>query len=71
VRISNGTFIKQAGGIIYGSNESNALKNTATRGDGYGHAVYDSWSPTKKRNTTAGTGVTLDSRVTGTAGGWE
>jgi hypothetical protein len=65
----SGTFTKQSGGVIYGSNESNsALKNTATSGDNYGHAVYVSSSPTKKRNTTAGTGVTLNSS---TAGGWE
>jgi fibronectin type 3 domain-containing protein len=68
---ANGTFTKQAGGIIYGSNATSALKNTATSG---GHAVYVDSSPTPapaKRNTTAGTGVTLDSSKSGSAGGWE
>jgi hypothetical protein len=66
----SGTFTKQPGGIIYGSNASAALKNTATYGDSsYGHAVYVDYS--KKRNTTAGIGVTLDSSKTGAAGGWE
>jgi uncharacterized repeat protein (TIGR02543 family) len=71
VYISNGTFAKQSGGIIYGSNESSSLKNTATSGDSYGHAVYVNSSPTKIRNTTAGYGVTLDSSISGAAGGWE
>jgi hypothetical protein len=73
---SNGTFIKQqSGGTIYGSNESdNSLKNTATNGDSYGHAVYVSSSGGwfGKRNTTAGIGVTLDSTKTILeGGGWE
>jgi hypothetical protein len=67
----SGTFIKQAGGIIYGSDAGNTLKNTATRGDYYGHAVYIDKSPSKKRNSTAGSGGTLDSRLNGSAGGWE
>jgi hypothetical protein len=70
VYVSSGTFTKQSDGIIYGSNASNALKNTATRGDNYGHAIYVD-SPVKKRNTTAGVGVALDSEVSGSAGGWE
>jgi hypothetical protein len=65
-----GLFIKQSGGTIYGSN-GGTLKNTASIGDSYGHAVYVSSSPTKKRNTTAGTGVTLNSGVSGSSGGWE
>jgi hypothetical protein len=69
---SGGTFIKQSGGTIYGSNESDySLRNTATYGADYGHAVYVESSPVKIRNTTAGTGVTLDSAVSGSAGGWE
>jgi parallel beta-helix repeat protein len=68
---SNGTFTKQFGGVIYGSDTSNELKNTATDGDNYGHAAYVDSSPTKIRNTTAGTGVTLDSARDGAAGGWE
>jgi uncharacterized repeat protein (TIGR02543 family) len=68
---STGTFTKQAGGVIYGANASDSLKNTATSGNDYGHAVYVDSSPAKKRNTTAGTGVMLDSTKDGTAGGWE
>jgi uncharacterized repeat protein (TIGR02543 family) len=71
VYVSSGTFTKQSGGVIYGSNAGNTLENTATSGDSYGHAVYVSSSPAKKRNTTAGTGVALDSAVSGSAGGWE
>jgi hypothetical protein len=66
----NGTFTK-SGGIIYGSNASSTLKNTSTSGDSYGHAVYISDSQAKIRNSTAGSSVTLDSAVSGSAGGWE
>jgi hypothetical protein len=65
---SYGTFTKQPGGVIYGSNASSLLQNTASS-DSYGHAVYVSSS--KKRNTTAGEDVTLDSTQDGAAGGWE
>jgi uncharacterized repeat protein (TIGR02543 family) len=68
---SGGTFTKQSGGTIYGSNTDIALKNTAVYGDSYGHAVYVDISPAKKRNTTAGVGVTLDRTKGGAAGGWE
>jgi uncharacterized repeat protein (TIGR02543 family) len=66
---SSGTFIKQSGGVIYGSNASASLKNTA-RNDSYGHAVFVYSSPSKRRNSTAGTGVTLNSGVSGSNGGW-
>jgi uncharacterized repeat protein (TIGR02543 family) len=59
------TFTKLSGGTIYGANAGGTLANTAA--DGY--AVYV--SSDKKRNTTAGPGVTLDSSVSGSAGGWE
>jgi hypothetical protein len=62
-----GTFTK-TGGIIYGSNASAALKNTSTSGDSYGHVAYFSGSPSKKRNTTAGENVNLNS---GTTSDWE
>ncbi|MDR1175656.1 MAG: hypothetical protein LBK83_09350 [Treponema sp.] len=68
VCVGGGTFTKQPGGIIYGSNADSSLKNTAYGGN-YGYAVYVSSS--KKRNTTAGEGVTLDSTKDGAAGGWE
>jgi hypothetical protein len=66
---SGSTFTKQSGGTIYGSNESDSsLKNTAY--DNYcGHAVNAGAG--KKRNTTAGEGVALDSRLSGSDGGWE
>jgi hypothetical protein len=72
VYVNDGTFIKQSDGTIYGSDASSLLKNTATGGSNYGHAVYVATSPTtKKRNSTAGSGVTLNSGISGSAGGWE
>jgi hypothetical protein len=65
VFVNGGTFTK-TDGTIYGSNATDALKNTA--GNGIGHAVYVN-SGSKKRNNTAGTDVALDSAVTG--GTWE
>jgi uncharacterized repeat protein (TIGR02543 family) len=70
VCVGGGTFTK-SGGTIYGSNASSSLKNTATAGSSYGYAVFVNSSPTKKRNSTAGEGVTLDSATSGSAGGWE
>jgi hypothetical protein len=70
VYISYGMFTKQTGAVIYGSNAEDTLKNTATNGDSYGHAVYVEGSPAKIRNTTAGFSVTLDS-ASDAAGGWE
>jgi hypothetical protein len=64
-----GFFVKQPNGIIYGSNESSTLQNTATSGNG--HTAYVDSSPAKKCNTTAGTGITLDTRQNGSAGGWD
>jgi uncharacterized repeat protein (TIGR02543 family) len=62
VYVSNsGTFIKQSGGTVYGS-------NTAPSG---GRAVYVGTSPAKKRDSTAGSGVVLNSGISGSAGGWE
>ncbi|GHV92151.1 hypothetical protein AGMMS50268_26540 [Spirochaetia bacterium] len=59
-----GTFTK-TGGTIYGDNDTTNTppENTATLGaPGTGHAVYfSSSSGDKYRNTTAGTGVNLDS----------
>jgi uncharacterized repeat protein (TIGR02543 family) len=64
---SDSTFTKQSGGIIYGS-DGGAFKNTAVR-DSAGHAVYI--SNLRRRNTTAGVGVTLDSTKIRSDGGWE
>jgi hypothetical protein len=71
VYVVTGTFTKQSGGIIYGSDAGSALKNTADNGDGHAVYVHISISSYKKRNTTAGAGVTLDSEKDGAAGGWE
>jgi uncharacterized repeat protein (TIGR02543 family) len=68
VHTTGGTFIKQSGGVIYGSDTDSTWRNTATSGSSNGHAVYVSSSPAKKRNTTAGSGVTLNS---GTSSNWE
>jgi len=62
------TLTKTAG-IIYGLGASSTLQNTAYN-DNYGHAVYV-YASSKKRNTTAGETVTLDSAKSGAAGGWE
>jgi uncharacterized repeat protein (TIGR02543 family) len=70
VAVRGGTFTKQSGGTIYGSNASGTLKNTVSS-DSYGHAVFVESSPTKKRNRTADSGVTLNSATSGSAGGWE
>jgi hypothetical protein len=65
VYVSSGTFIKQSGGIIYGWDASDSLKNTAAS---RGHAVYV--SSAMQRNNTVGEGVFLDSGKSGSAGGW-
>jgi TolB-like protein len=67
---SSSTFTKQTDGVIYGSDANGTLKNTARDG---GHAVYvyREYSPDKRRNSTASVDVTLDSRISGSAGGWE
>jgi uncharacterized repeat protein (TIGR02543 family) len=65
VYVNGGTFTKESGGIIYGSNESEELKNTAHNMS----AVYVSWE--RQRLSTAGIDVILDSSKTGGLGGWE
>jgi hypothetical protein len=55
---SDGIFTKQSGGVIYGSNAADTLKNTVSD-DSYGYAVYVATNPVKRRNNTAGSGVTL------------
>jgi uncharacterized repeat protein (TIGR02543 family) len=69
--VDGGTFTKQTDGSIYGSTASDSLKNTATNGGDYGHAVYVNSSPAKIRSATAGFGVALDGAISGSAGGWE
>jgi hypothetical protein len=68
VYVNSGTFIKESSGTIYGSDASDSLKNTASSGDDYGHAVF---SGGNKRNSTAGADVTLNSSLSGSSGGWE
>jgi hypothetical protein len=71
VYVAGGTFTKTVNGIIYGDTDTTHaegdIENTAA--SGIGHAVYV--SATKKRNSTAGMGVELDSTKTGLLGGWE
>jgi hypothetical protein len=66
--VSSGNFTK-SGGTIYGDSDAvhtpDSTENTA--GSGTGHAVYDFVSD-KKRNSTAGPGVTLNN---GTGDNWE
>jgi len=73
---SSRTFTKTGGGTIYGYTNGDAKSNVVKDSSGVvqnnrGHAVYVASSPSKRRETTAGTGVNLDSSVAGTAGGWE
>jgi uncharacterized repeat protein (TIGR02543 family) len=63
---ANAAFTKSLAGTIYGLDESAALKNTAAHN---GYAVYVSAS--KKRNGTAGEGVTMNSSLSNAAGGWD
>jgi uncharacterized repeat protein (TIGR02543 family) len=67
---AGGTFTKASGGagVIYGSEADTTLKNTATDGDAYGHAVYVSTD--MKRNITVEAGKPLKSAEPGAAGGW-
>jgi hypothetical protein len=62
---------ESTGGTIYGSNASAELMNTA---NGAGNAVRGTeWfgAYTKARNTTVNPGETLNSSISGSAGGWE
>jgi hypothetical protein len=71
VNVYSGTFTKTGSSVIYGDTDSihttGSTENTVTNGNG--HAVYVNSS--KKRNSTAGSGVMLDSSQSGSAGGWE
>jgi fibronectin type 3 domain-containing protein len=61
VYVSSGTFTKNGGGTISATNSASAGKVAY---------VYDSGG-SKRRNTDAGPSVNLDSRIAGSAGGWE
>ncbi|GHU99766.1 hypothetical protein FACS189483_09370 [Spirochaetia bacterium] len=58
----SGIFTKTSAGTGTISNTNSAAN---------GKVAYVSSSPVKKRETTAGPGVYMDSHVTGSAGGWE
>jgi hypothetical protein len=69
---SKGTFTKIGGGSIYGYTGDAASNVVILSGavlSDRGHAVYVSDS--KRRESTAGPIVNLDSNVEGAAGGWE
>ena len=55
VVIGGGTLLMKAGAALHGST---------------GGGVYVDGNPSKVRNSAAGPGVDLDSRVSGRAGGW-
>jgi predicted outer membrane repeat protein len=68
VYVGGGSFTKLTDTIIYGDDASPGQKNTA--GSGNGHAAYVTDGP-KRRNSTAGTLVGLDSATSGPPGGWD
>jgi prepilin-type processing-associated H-X9-DG protein len=69
VYIKAGVLIKGPAAAIYGFDLDSgaALRNIAFTD---GHAVYVETGP-KVRNTTAGIGVTLNTGLSGAAGGWQ
>jgi hypothetical protein len=72
----SGTFIKLGGGTITGYASDTVKGNVVKNRSGIvyndrGHAVYVDSSSIKRRETTAGPGVNLDSSKSGAAGGWE
>jgi hypothetical protein len=65
-----GSVFKKTGGIIYGTDAGESLKNKISAGQG--HVVQMQMDPNIfKRDTTAGATVNLDSAISGSAGGWE
>jgi hypothetical protein len=60
VEVYEGAFIKSGGGTIDNTNRARS-----------GRVVFISKGRNKRRNTTAGPTVNLDSSVSGSAGGWE
>jgi hypothetical protein len=75
IYVYEGTFTK-SGGTITGYASDPVNGNVAKNSSGVvqnnqGHAVYVNSNPVKRRETTAGPGVSMDSSVSGTAGGWE
>jgi parallel beta-helix repeat protein len=69
VYVGGGRFIKSGNSIIYGNDAYDAaLKNTVSGSNG--HAVYVN-SDGRRRNATAYASDTMDSNLSGYAGGWE
>ena len=73
---TDASFIKTDGGTITGyasdTAKGNAVKNgSGVAQSGKGHTVYVDSSPVKRRETTAGPTVNIDTSVSGSAGGWE
>jgi len=72
VHVESGIFTKSGGGTITGYISNTINGNVVKNNSGVvqsnsGHAVGGS----KRRESTAGPGINLDSRVSGAAGGWE
>lgn len=68
---ANSTFTK-SGGTIHGHNSGTG--NTATDGiasNNRGHAVFVDTNPSRRRESTAGAHLELNSAIVGAAGGWE
>jgi hypothetical protein len=59
-----GTFIKSGGSII-------AAADDVTKPVKQGKVAYVNSAPAKLRNSAAGPNVDMDSRMSGSAGGWE
>jgi hypothetical protein len=71
VFVDNASFTK-TGGIIYGKNAVGEFEYASNKASETGHAVYFIiMNSSKKRNTTAGENINLDTNMAGTAGGWE
>jgi hypothetical protein len=73
---SSGTFTKTSG-TIYGYSTGDTINSNVVKHSSglvlsnQGHAAYVDSSPAKRRDTTAGPEVDLDSTQSGTAGGLE
>ena len=73
---SNSTSFTKTGGTITGygndTTNGNVVKNTSGAvQSNHGHAVYVDSSPAKRRESTAGSTVNLNSSTSGSGGGWE
>jgi hypothetical protein len=75
VYVYRGTFTKTGGTVTGYANDTangNVARNSSrTVQSNQGHAVYVDSSPVKRRESTAGPNVNLDSTKDGAAGGWE